>query len=86
MSEQRRVFQLLGETSGSIFPLARDIMQAHFEEHFTEQRFYQPTFMAYNVSPNPVSVDLFCKRTPYINPPAVEEILAGAAEGGYLVS
>jgi hypothetical protein len=86
VSEQRKVFQLFGETSASIFPLARDIMQAHFEEHFTEQRFYQPTFMAYNVSPEPISVDLFCKRTPYINPNAVDEFLAAAADESYLES
>ena len=86
MRNERKVFQLVGETSASIFPLARDIMRSQFEKHFTEQRFYQPTFLAYNVSPDPISVDLICKRTPYTNPAEVKKILAATAEAGYLTS
>ena len=95
MRDKAEVFQLLGETSASIFPLARDIMGEQFEKYFTEQRFYQPTFLAFSLSPKSLNADTYRKRTPYNNPAAVEEILAGAVEadylkpdgkGGYLVS
>jgi len=84
MSDKNKVFQLMGETTASIFPLAQDIMGEQFEKHFTEQRFYQPTFMAFSLSPKSLNADIYRKRTPYNNPATVEEILAGAVEGGYL--
>lgn len=55
-----------------------------FEKHFTEQRFYMPTFMASNTAPNPISVDLLSKRTPYGNSENYAKTLADAAEAGYL--
>ena len=46
MRDELKVWDLMGETSASIYPLAQAIMGAQFEKHFTEQRFYQPTFIA----------------------------------------
>jgi len=86
MSDEKKVFQLIGETTASIFPMAREIMGPHFEKFFTEQRFYQPTFLAYRLSPKPLTVELFCKRTPYTRPETVKNTLAAAAETGYLES
>jgi len=84
MRAEGKVFQLLGETSASIFPLAEAMMGPQFEKYFTEQRFYQPTFIAFNLSPKPISANLVCKRTPYTNPAAVKDLLAEAANAGYL--
>lgn len=84
MRDEKSVFQLFGETSASIYPLARDIMRPLFEEYFSEQRFYQPLFLAYNLKPEPISVVLYQKRNPYANRESVQEILEDAAEAGYL--
>ena len=84
MRDEKRVFQLLGETSASIYPLARDVMRPLFEEYFSEQRFYQPLFLAYNLGAEPISVGLFNKRNPYANPDSVQEILEDAVVAGYL--
>jgi len=84
MRDEKSVFQLFGETSASIYPLARDIMRPLFEEYFSEQRFYQPLFLAYNLGSEPISADLFQLRNPYANPDSVQEILEDAAEAGYL--
>ena len=84
MKDEMSVFQLFGETSASIYPLARDVMRPLFEEYFSEQRFYQPLFLAYNLAPEPISVDLFQLRNPYANPGSVQEILEDAATAGYL--
>ena len=84
MRNERKVFELMGETSQSIFPLAREIMGSQFEKHFTEQRFYGPTFLASQVAPKSISVDLISKRNPYGNPAGTEKTLADAAEAGYL--
>ena len=84
MRDEMRVFQLFGETSASIYPLSRDIMRPLFEEYFSEQRFYQPLFLAYNLRPEPITSALFLRRNPYANPASVAEVLEGAAEAGYL--
>jgi len=84
MRNERKVFELMGETSASIFPLARDIMGKQFEKHFSEQRFYGPTFLASQIAPKSISVDLMSKRNPYTNPAGTEKNLADAAEAGYL--
>ena len=84
MRDQSQVFQLLGETTGSIFPLARDVMGPLFEEYFSEQRFYQPVFIAYQLSPKTLTETLYRKRAPYNNPQAICENLADAAKAGYL--
>jgi len=84
MRDEKSVFQLIGKTSGSIYPLSRDVMRPLFEEHFSEQRFYQPLFLAYNLTPEPISVALYNKRNPYANPDSVQEILEDAATAGYL--
>ena len=84
MRDQSKVFQLLGETTGSIFPLAGEIMGPLFEENFTEQRFYQPAFMAYQLAPKILTETLFQQRTPYTNPDAIHENLVDAVKAGYL--
>ncbi len=86
MSDQQKVFQLRGEVSASIFPLGREVVMPLFEKLFTEQRFYAPTFMASNVAPDPISVDLLSKRTPYGNPESYKENLADATKAGYLAA
>lgn len=84
MRDQSQLFQLMGETSASIFPLAREIMQPLFEEYFSEQRFYQPVFIAYQRSPNTLTAAFYRKRAPYSNPDALKESLTDAAKSGYL--
>ncbi len=84
MRDERSVFQLLGETSASIYPLARDVMRPLFEEYFSEQRFYQVIFFAYNLNPEPITAELYLKRNPYAKPESVLEILMDAVEAGYL--
>ncbi len=84
MSVRDQVFQLLGETTGSIFPIAREIMTPLFEEYFSEQRFYQPTFITYQLSPKKLTEAIYQKRAPYTNPEAIRENLEDAAQAGYL--
>ncbi len=84
MSDQQTVFQLRGEVSASIFPLARSVVMPLFEKRFTEQRFYGPTFIATQVAPKPISVELLSKRTPYNNPIGIAKTLNNAVEAGYL--
>ncbi len=84
MSDQQTVFQLRGEVSASIFPLAREVVMPLFEKHFTEQRFYGPTFIATQAAPKPISVELLSKRTPYNNPIGTAKTLKDAADAGYL--
>ena len=86
MRDEKKVFQLFGETSASIYPLARDVMRPLFEEYFSEQRFYQAIFFACNLRPDPITPELFLKRNPYAKPESVTEILVDAAEAGYLVA
>jgi hypothetical protein len=86
MSDMNKVFQLMGEVTGSIHPLGRDVVMPLFEKYFTEQRFYAPTFTATNISPDPISVDLLSKRTPYSNPANFEKTLQDGAEAGYFTS
>jgi len=84
MRDEKSVFQLFGETSASIYPLSRDVMRPLFEEYFSEQRFYQLLFLAYNLTPESISAELFQLRNPYTNPDSVQEILEDAAAAGYL--
>jgi len=84
MRDEKSVFQLFGETSASIYPLSRDIMRPLFEEYFSEQRFYQPLFFAYNLRPESISADLFQCRNPYANPSSIQEVLEDSVEAGYL--
>ncbi len=95
MSNKEKNFQLMGEVSGSIFSLGREVVMPLFEKHFTEQRFYVPTFKATNVAPDSISVELLSKRTPYNNPIGFAKTLKDAAEadclkadgaGGYVAS
>jgi DNA-binding PadR family transcriptional regulator len=85
MSKEKMVFQLLGETTASIYPLARDVMRPLFEEHFSEQHLYGPTFLAFQLQPQAISKELLLRRNPYNNPADRKEILAEAAKVGYLV-
>jgi DNA-binding MarR family transcriptional regulator len=41
-------------------------------------------FLAYNLTPEPISADLFQLRNPYANPGSVQEILEDAAAADYL--
>lgn len=84
MRDERKVFDLMGETSASIYPLAQSIMGPQFEKHFSEQRFYGPTFLAAQIAPKPISVDLYGKRNPYSQPEGFKATLADATEAGYL--
>ncbi|MCP4142546.1 MAG: hypothetical protein GY755_20090 [Chloroflexi bacterium] len=84
MTDKKKVFALMGEVTGSIFPLGREVVMPLFEKHFTEQRFYQPTFMAFNTAPKPISVEVLSKRTPYGNADVYAKTLADTAEAGYL--
>ena len=84
MRDERIVWELMGETSATIFPLAQEIMGPQFEKHFTEQRFYGPTFIAAQIAPKSISVDLYSKRNPYARPEGFATTLADAAESGYL--
>ncbi len=86
MNNRHTVRELFGQTSQSIYPLARGNMEPLFEKYFSEQRFYMPTFVAFQVAPKPISVELLGKRTPYQNPKTVKNTLAAAAEAGYLKS
>ena len=84
MRNKRKVFELMGETSQSIYPLAQDIMGPLMEKHFSERRFYQLTLLASQIAPKSISVDLYGKRNPYAQPEGVKTTLADAAEAGYL--
>jgi len=86
MNNRHTVRELFDQTSQSIFPLARGIMETLFEKYFSEQRFYMPTFVAFQVAPKPISIALLGKRTPYQNPKTIKNTLAAAAEAGYLKS
>ena len=85
MSEEKRVFQLLGETTASIYPLARDVMRPLFEEYFSEQRLYGSTFLAFQLQPQGLTKELLLRRNPYINPREREEVLIDATKIGYLL-
>ncbi len=85
MSDQKKVFQLLGDATAAIYPLARDIMRPLFEKHFSEQRLYGPTFLAFQRHPEPITAALMETRNPYNNPEDREEILEDATEAGFLV-
>ena len=84
MRDERKTWELMGETSASIFPLARTITGPLFEEHFTEQRFYPITFTAAQLVPKSISANLLNRRNPYANPAATETLLADTAKAGYL--
>ncbi|MFL7813255.1 MAG: hypothetical protein AB8I40_06205 [Anaerolineales bacterium] len=84
MTDKMAVFQLLGEASASIFPLGRDLLRPQFEKYFSEQSFYAPTFLAYQLAPQSLTLELLLKRNPYTNPAVLEEALEGAVQAGYL--
>jgi|SaaInlStandDraft_4_1057021.scaffolds.fasta_scaffold29581_1 hypothetical protein len=84
MSDKEKIFQLVGEVSGSIFSLGREVVMPLFEKHFSEQRFYQPVFRATNVAPDSISAELLSKRTPYNNSIGFVKTLRDAADAGYL--
>jgi hypothetical protein len=73
----------MSDTSGSIFPLAQDIMREQFEKYFTERRFYNPCLVASGLAPNPISAEVFSKRNPYGNPTGFEKLFVDAASAGY---
>ena len=84
MRDERKVFELMGEASQSIYSLAQEIMGPLFEKHFSEQRFYGPTLIATQIAPKSISVDLYSKRNPYAQPEGFKATLSDAAEAGYL--
>lgn len=84
MRDEQKVFELVRETSASVFPLAQDIMGEQFEKHFTERRFFMPLLMAGGLAPNPITVEIYSKRTPYSNPDGFKKLLEDAATAGYL--
>lgn len=84
MPDERKVWELMGETSGSIFPLAQEVMRPQLEEHFSERRFYPLTFTAAQMAPRPISAELLNRRNPYANPARTEALLREAAQAGYL--
>lgn len=84
MRDEPKVWQVMSDTSGSIFPLAQDIMREEFEKYFTERRFYNPCLVASGLEPTPISVDVFSKRNPYGNPAGFEKLFADMASAGYL--
>ncbi len=86
MTDKMEVFQLLGEASATIFPLGRDLLRPQFEKYFKEQSFYAPTFLAYQLAPQSLTLELLLKRNPYHNPAALEEALEGVVQAGYLES
>jgi predicted transcriptional regulator len=84
MRDEQKVWQIMSDTSSTIFPLAQDIMRKHLEEQFTERRFYTPILVASGLAPNPISVDIYSKRNPYGNPNGFEKLFADMATTGYL--
>ena len=82
MRDEQKVWQLMGDTSGSIYPLAQDIMREQFEKLFTERRFYLPILIASGISGS-LTVDLYSKRNPYANPAGLEKLFADIASAGY---
>lgn len=84
MPDERNVWELMGETTRSIFPLAQEVMRPQFEKHFPEQRFYALTFTAAQMAPKPISAELLNRRNPYANPAGTEALLKDTAEAGYL--
>ncbi len=86
MDNLHTIRELFSQTSQSIFPLARGVMQLLFEEYFSEQRFYMPTFIASQVAPKPISAALLGKRSPYQNLKSTQITLTDAADAGYLKS
>ena len=82
MRDEQKVWQLMGDTSASIYPLAQDIMRAQFEKHYTERRFYLPILIASGVTGS-LTVDLYSKRNPYANPAGLEKLFADIASAGY---
>ena len=84
MRDERKVWQLMGETSASIYPLAGAVMRPQFEKHFTEQRFYPLTFTAAQMAPKPISAKLLNSRNPYANPAGTESFLGDTAKAGYI--
>ncbi|HSG41876.1 MAG TPA: MarR family winged helix-turn-helix transcriptional regulator [Anaerolineales bacterium] len=84
MRDEQKVFDLMRETSSSIYPLAQEIMSEPFEKNFTERRFYLPILIGSGLAPNPITVELYSKRTPYSNPSGIENLLEDMASAGYL--
>jgi len=82
MRDEQKVWQLMGDTSGSIYPLAQDIMRESFEQNFTERRFYLPILIISGISGS-LTVDLYSKRNPYSNPAGLEKLFADIASAGY---
>jgi len=83
MQKELKYLEFLRETSSSIFPLAEDVMKDVVEKEFSGRPFYNLVFIATQVAPNPMSIDIFSKRNPYNNPEAMKERLEDAAQAGY---
>ncbi|HSM70728.1 MAG TPA: MarR family winged helix-turn-helix transcriptional regulator [Anaerolineales bacterium] len=84
MRDNRKTWQLMSDTSSSIYPLAQEVMQEQFEAHFTERRFYTPCLVARGLAPNPITVEVYSKRNPYANPSGINNLLVDMASAGYL--
>lgn len=85
MRDEQKVWQLMGETSASIYPLAQDIMREPFEKNFSERRFYLPILVISGVSGS-LTVDTYSKRNPYANPAGLEKLFADMISAGYFDS
>lgn len=85
MKNDKEMYELIRETSFSIYPIIEDITYV-FEEYFTERRFFQSTFLVYCVKPKPLTPELYCKRRPYINPISVNQLLVETKDAGFLKS
>jgi DNA-binding PadR family transcriptional regulator len=59
-------------------------MREQFEAHFSERRFYTPCLIASGLAPNPITVEVYSKRSPYANPSGINNLLVDMASAGYL--
>ena len=83
MKKDKELYELIRETSFSIYPIIQDITYL-FEEYFRERKFFQSTFLAYCIKPKPLTPELYCKRSPYVNPISVNRLLVETKDAGFL--
>lgn len=84
MRDNLKTWQLMSDTSSSIYPLAQEVMREQFESRFSERRFYTPCLIASGLAPNPITVEVYSKRNPYANPSGINNLLVDMASAGYL--
>ena len=83
MRDEPKVWQVMSDTSTSIYPLAQETTREQLEKHFTERRFYLPILVASGLTPKPISVEIYTKRNPYANPAGIKQLFADVASAGY---